>query len=173
MAFSDSDISSVQTRGIVKTSGFTSCIRRNWWFIEFHGAPHWNSSRTSAPEKIRTPTQSPERWTFLSLAFYNAPSIHTVDRMHFWGFWRLWGSVGGQGDGKGRHISSLPLLQLLMMQWPWASRRRSTESPVGSVALQRFASIIDSQSNQDFVCEAFSPTTLKCEMKIPHLVDFS
>ena len=28
--------------------------------------------------KAKTPRKSPEKWTFLSLAFYNAPSLHTV-----------------------------------------------------------------------------------------------
>ena len=31
--------------------------------------------------KSRTSRKSPEKWTFLSLAFYNAPSLHTVDLM--------------------------------------------------------------------------------------------
>ena len=38
----------------------------------------WNSQRTGAPDKIKTPRKSPEKWTFLSLAFYNAPSLPTV-----------------------------------------------------------------------------------------------
>ena len=29
--------------------------------------------------KIRNPRKSPEKWIFLSLAFYNAPSLDTVD----------------------------------------------------------------------------------------------
>ena len=29
--------------------------------------------------KSKTPRKSPEKWTFLSLAFYNAPSLHTVN----------------------------------------------------------------------------------------------
>ena len=33
----------------------------------------WNSYGTGAP-------QLSEKWTFLSLAFYNAPSLHTVNR---------------------------------------------------------------------------------------------
>ena len=28
--------------------------------------------------KSKTPRKSPEKWTFLSLAFYNAPSLDTV-----------------------------------------------------------------------------------------------
>ena len=40
----------------------------------------WNSYRTGDPEKIKiSPRKSPEKWTFLSLAFYNAPSLHTVE----------------------------------------------------------------------------------------------
>ena len=29
--------------------------------------------------KSKAPRKSPEKWTFLSLAFYNAPSLHTVN----------------------------------------------------------------------------------------------
>ena len=29
--------------------------------------------------KSKTSRKSPEKWTFLSLAFYNAPSLHTVN----------------------------------------------------------------------------------------------
>ena len=29
--------------------------------------------------KSKTPRKSPQKWTFLSLAFYNAPSLHTVN----------------------------------------------------------------------------------------------
>ena len=39
----------------------------------------WNSYRTGAPQKIKTPRKSPEKWTFLSLAFYNAPILHSID----------------------------------------------------------------------------------------------
>ena len=30
-------------------------------------------------ENQKPPEKSPEKWTFLSLAFYNAPSLHTVE----------------------------------------------------------------------------------------------
>ena len=40
----------------------------------------WNSYRTGAPQKIKTPRKVPKKWTFLSLAFYNAPSLHTVNK---------------------------------------------------------------------------------------------
>ena len=30
-------------------------------------------------ENLKTPRKSPEKWIFLSLAFYNAPSLHTVN----------------------------------------------------------------------------------------------
>ena len=36
--------------------------------------------------KSKAPRKSPEKWTFLSLAFYNAPSLHTVENIS-WGFW--------------------------------------------------------------------------------------
>ena len=36
--------------------------------------------REQAPlRKSKNPRKSPEKWTFLSLAFYNAPSLQTVD----------------------------------------------------------------------------------------------
>ena len=35
----------------------------------------WDSYRTGDPEKIKTPRRSPEKFTFLSLAFHNAPSL--------------------------------------------------------------------------------------------------
>ena len=38
----------------------------------------WNSYRTGDPEKIKAPQKIARKWTFLSLAFYNAPSLHTV-----------------------------------------------------------------------------------------------
>ena len=36
------------------------------------------SSKNSTRRKSKTPRKSPEKGTFLSLAFYNAPSLHTV-----------------------------------------------------------------------------------------------
>ena len=37
---------------------------------------------TGAPETIQAPPEkSPEKWTYLSLVFYNAPSLHTVEPM--------------------------------------------------------------------------------------------
>ena len=47
----------------------------------------WNSYRTGAPQKIKNPQKIAQKWTFLSLAFYNAPSLHTVDLF----FGRNWG----------------------------------------------------------------------------------
>ena len=38
-----------------------------------------NPKRTGDPEKIKNPRKSPEKWTFLSFAFYNAPSLHTAN----------------------------------------------------------------------------------------------
>ena len=31
--------------------------------------------------KSKTPQKSPGEWTFLSLAFHNAPSLHTVNKL--------------------------------------------------------------------------------------------
>ena len=38
----------------------------------------WNREQAIV-RKAKTPRKSPEKWTFLSLAFYNAPSLDTVD----------------------------------------------------------------------------------------------
>ena len=48
------------------------CIKFQGFLVEF-------LERTGDPEKVKTPRRPPEMWTFLSLAFYNAPSLHTVD----------------------------------------------------------------------------------------------
>ena len=40
-----------------------------------------NSYKTGAPEKIKNPQKIARNVDFLSLAFYNAPSLHTVDEM--------------------------------------------------------------------------------------------
>ena len=40
-----------------------------------------NNWRTGDPEKIKAARKSPEKWTFLSLAFYNAPSLDTIEGM--------------------------------------------------------------------------------------------
>ena len=44
-----------------------------------------SSENQKPPEnlrKLKTPRKLPRKWTFLSLAFYNAPSLHTVKRKH-------------------------------------------------------------------------------------------
>ena len=33
--------------------------------------------------KSKAPRKSPEKWSFLSLAFYNAPSLHIVEHVQF------------------------------------------------------------------------------------------
>ena len=44
-------------------------------FIKFEG-----SLVEFLETKIKTPRKSPEKWTFLNLAFYYAPSLDTVER---------------------------------------------------------------------------------------------
>ena len=66
--------------------------------------------------KSKAPRKSPEKWTFLSLAFYNAPSLHTVNfrtflktpfsqTLHFMGKLAIF-------QGKGKAISSKGKLSL-------------------------------------------------------------
>ena len=50
--------SSVQTRGIVKTSGFTSRICKNWRLDKIQRVLYCNSQRTGAPEKIEIPPEN-------------------------------------------------------------------------------------------------------------------
>ena len=40
----------------------------------------WNSWRTADPEKIENPQKIARKVDFLSLALYNAPSLHTVEK---------------------------------------------------------------------------------------------
>ena len=71
---------SVQTRCIVKTRGFTRGVcnnRRNYSTQRFScGIP----IEQAVLRKSKTPRKSPEKRIFLSLAFYNVPSLHTVNR---------------------------------------------------------------------------------------------
>ena len=48
-------------------------------FIKFEGFSCGICREQAILRKSKTPRNSPEKWTFLSLAFYNAPSLHTVD----------------------------------------------------------------------------------------------
>ena len=48
---------------------FTSCEQEGF-LVEF-----LENRRSWETQKL--PRKSPEKWTFLSLAFYNAPSLHT------------------------------------------------------------------------------------------------
>ena len=75
----------------------------------------WNSYRTGAPQKIKTSRKLPEKWTFLSLVFYNAPSLHIVKR-NFLGYHlakyrslTYQYSIGGQKC----HQHSAPVLAIL------------------------------------------------------------
>ena len=42
----------------------------------------WIPGEQAILRKSKTPRKSPEKWTFLSLAFYNAPSLDTDDEIH-------------------------------------------------------------------------------------------
>ena len=50
-------------------------------FIRFKGSGITipREQRAGAPEKPKTPRNSPEKWTFLSLAFTMHPVVHTVE----------------------------------------------------------------------------------------------
>ena len=68
----------MHTRCIVETSGFTRGVCKNRGFYSISSFS-WGIPREPATlRKAKTPRESPEKWTFLSLAFYNAPSLHTV-----------------------------------------------------------------------------------------------
>ena len=72
-------INSARTRCIVKTSGFTRGVCKNWgFFIKFKGflVEFMENRRSWENQK---PPENRQKWTFLGLAFYNAPSLHTVD----------------------------------------------------------------------------------------------
>ena len=52
-------------------------------FTKFKGFSCGIPREQAILRKSKTPRKSPDKWTFLSLAFYNAPSLHTVDRRRF------------------------------------------------------------------------------------------
>ena len=73
-------INSVHTRCIVKTSGFKRVFVKIGDFIKFRlscGIPR----EQVILRKSKAPRKLPEKWTFLSLAFYNAPSLDTVEKL--------------------------------------------------------------------------------------------
>ena len=70
---------SVHTRCIVnvKTSGFTRGVYRNRCVLNSRFSS--GIAREEALlRKSKTPRKSPEKWIFLSPAFYNAPGLHSV-----------------------------------------------------------------------------------------------
>ena len=48
-------------------------------FIKFKGLSCGNPRDQAILRKSKAPRNPPEKWTFLSLAFYNAPSLHIVE----------------------------------------------------------------------------------------------
>ena len=48
-------------------------------FIKFKGFSCGIPREQAILRKSKTPRKSPEKWAFLSLAFYNAPSLHIVN----------------------------------------------------------------------------------------------
>ena len=48
-------------------------------FIKFKGFSCGIPREQAILRQSKTPRKSQEKWTFMSLAFYNAPSLHTVD----------------------------------------------------------------------------------------------
>ena len=70
------------TRCIVKTSGLTRgvCVKIGD-FIKFKGSLLEIIENKRSSENQKPPRKNrPEKWIFLSLAFYNAPSLHTVEQ---------------------------------------------------------------------------------------------
>ena len=47
-------------------------------FIKFKGFPCGVLTEQALLRKSKTPRKLPEKWIFLSLAFYNAPGLDTV-----------------------------------------------------------------------------------------------
>ena len=80
-AFLQDCIKSVQTRGIVKTVVFTRGVFNK--IGDFIKCTPWFSGGIPREQallrKSKTLGKSPDKWIFLSLAFYNAPRLHTVD----------------------------------------------------------------------------------------------
>ena len=72
-------VNSVHTRGIVKTRGFTRGVCKNQGFYYFERFSCGIPREQAILRKPKTPRKSPEQWTFLSLTFYNAPSLDTVN----------------------------------------------------------------------------------------------
>ena len=66
------------TRCIVKTRGFTRGVCKNRGFIKFKGFLVEFVENRRSSEKSKTPRKSPDKWTFLSLAFCDAPSLDTA-----------------------------------------------------------------------------------------------
>ena len=74
-------ISSVHTRCIVKTSRFTRGVCKNRGILLNFSRFSCGIPREQAIlRKSKALRESPEKRTFLSLAFYNAPSLHTVEQ---------------------------------------------------------------------------------------------
>ena len=89
---------SVHPRCIVKTSGFTRGVCKNrGFFIKLKGFSCGIAREQAILRKSKAPRKSPEKWTFLGLAFYNAPRLHTVKK--------------SQGRGK---ITTRPLPQTFL-----------------------------------------------------------
>ena len=71
-------INKVQAWSIVKTNGLRGV------FVKISDFKQKKGSLMEFPRKSETSRKSPERWTFLSLALYNAPNyLHTVDSRSF------------------------------------------------------------------------------------------
>ena len=72
----------MQTRGIVKRSGFARAFAKIGDFFENYRRSSSGFPREQAllRKNQGVPRKSPEKWTFLSLAFYNAPLLHTESK---------------------------------------------------------------------------------------------
>ena len=70
----------VLTRGIAKTSGFTRGVwKKKGIFIKIERFSSGVLKEQPLLRNSKAPRKSQETWTFQSLAFYNAPSLHTIE----------------------------------------------------------------------------------------------
>ena len=109
MTFGSKSLNNVHTRCIVKDKRFyRGAFVKIGDFIKFQGFHVEFLENQAILRKSKTPRKSPEKWTFLSLAFYNAPSLHTV-KSHFSGYFvgLLW------GDPESHFLVTFALLGIL------------------------------------------------------------
>ena len=99
-----------QTRGIVKTDKSTRVFVKSGILLNLKVSCGICREQTLL-KKSKNPRKSPEKWTFLSLAFDNAPSLHVGRRVAGW-------SAGRHMDHPcGGQISPWPARNSLNKMW--------------------------------------------------------